>query len=93
LLKLPLKRRDASLTVWTVLGEARQHTDPPYPLALLRACDERPSRRTAEQRDEIAAPHSITSSARASTVAGTSMPSAFGDERAPPHWAYPEAKD
>jgi hypothetical protein len=39
---------------------------------------ERPCRcRPAEQRDEVAAFHSITSSARASSVAGTSRPSAF----------------
>src|SRR4051812_28976637 len=38
---------------------------------LLRPRRERPSRRAAEQRDEIAAPHSITSSARASSVGGT----------------------
>src|SRR5262249_14112163 len=49
-----------------------------HALALLRARRERPSRRAAEQRDELAAPHhSITSSARASSVAGTSRPSAF----------------
>src|SRR5262245_35298364 len=36
------------------------------------------NRRAAEERDEIASPHhSITSSARASSVAGTSRPSAF----------------
>jgi hypothetical protein len=35
------------------------------------------SRRAAEHRDELAALHSITSSARASSVAGTSRPSAF----------------
>src|SRR6266498_789881 len=34
-------------------------------------------RRAAEQRDELAPSHSITSSARASSVAGTSRPSAF----------------
>src|SRR5262249_52931523 len=34
-------------------------------------------RRAAEQRDELAAFHSVTSSARASTVAGTSRPSAL----------------
>ena len=39
---------------------------------------ERPRRRgAAEQRDEVAAPHSITSSARASSIGGTSRPSAF----------------
>jgi hypothetical protein len=36
------------------------------------------SRRAAEQRDERAAPHSITSSAVASSVGGTSRPSIRG---------------
>src|SRR6516165_8898880 len=46
---------------------------------LLRARRERPSnRRTAKQRDELAPfDHSITSSARASSVGGTSRPSAL----------------
>jgi hypothetical protein len=45
---------------------------------LLRARRERPRRRRgAEQRDEITADHSITSSARASSVSGTSRPSAL----------------
>src|SRR5262245_1311110 len=45
---------------------------------LLRACRERPrDRRAAEKRDELAAFHSITSSARAMRVGGTSRPSAF----------------
>src|SRR5262249_9435205 len=44
---------------------------------LLRARRERPRCRAAEQRDELAAVHSITSSARASSVAGTSRPSAL----------------
>src|SRR5262249_24866673 len=43
---------------------------------LLRARSERPSR-AAEQRDERAPPHSITSSARASSVGGTSGLSAL----------------
>jgi hypothetical protein len=38
---------------------------------------ERPRRRAAEQRDERASPHSITSSARASSVGGISRPSAL----------------
>ena len=38
---------------------------------LLRARRERPRRRAAEQRDELATFHSITSSARASSVGGT----------------------
>jgi len=45
---------------------------------LLRARRDRPSRsRAAEQRDEVASFHSITSSARASSVGGTSRPSAL----------------
>src|SRR5262249_41532583 len=54
-----------------VLGKTAQHADAPHALALLRARRERPCRRAAEQRDELAAPHSITSSARASSVGGT----------------------
>src|SRR5262249_46167883 len=49
---------------------------------LLRACRERPHGcRAAEQRDELAPPHSITSSARASSVGGTSRPSALAGLR------------
>jgi hypothetical protein len=52
-------------------GEAEQ-------AVLLRACSQRPRCRVPEQRDELPAPdHSITSSARASSIGGTSRPSAF----------------
>src|SRR6516165_3221843 len=45
---------------------------------LLRARRERPrGRRAAEQTDEGAPPHSITSSASATSIGGTSIPSAF----------------
>src|SRR5262245_40683511 len=45
---------------------------------LLRAHSERPADRSAaDERDELAALHSITSSARASRDAGTSRPSAL----------------
>src|SRR5262249_7496110 len=44
---------------------------------LLRPCRERPRRRAAQQRDELATFHSITSPARASSVGGTSRPSAL----------------
>src|SRR5262249_60951079 len=58
--------------------EVHEHTGPPHALALLRARRERPCcRSAAEQCDELAALHSITSSARASNVAGTARPSAF----------------
>jgi hypothetical protein len=38
------------------LGERREHADASRPIALLRARRERPRRRAAEQRDELAAP-------------------------------------
>src|SRR5262249_44805395 len=45
---------------------------------LLRPCRQRPHyRRAAEKRDEMPPPHSITSSARASSVGGISRPSAL----------------
>src|SRR5262249_45568485 len=44
---------------------------------LLRAYADRPCDRAAEKRDELAPPHSITSSARASSVGGISSPSAL----------------
>ncbi len=53
------------------LGKAHQHADPPHPLALLRARRERPCRRAAKQRDELAAAtHSMTSSARSRKDSG-----------------------
>src|SRR5262249_45180134 len=55
-----------------------QGTEPIGAARLLRARRERPRRcRPAEERDELAPPHSITSSARARRVGGTSTPSAF----------------
>src|SRR5262249_3452786 len=42
---------------------------------LLRPRRERPRRRAAEQRDELASFHSMTSSARASTLSGNARPS------------------
>ena len=54
-----------------------KHANASHPLALLRARRERPRRRAAEKRDELAPLHSITSSARASSIGGTSRPSAL----------------
>src|SRR5262249_32782240 len=69
----------ALLDVWIVWAPApREHADAPHPLALLGLRRERPSRRrAAEKRDELAPLHSITSSARASSVGGTSRPRAL----------------
>ena len=44
---------------------------------LLRARRERPRRRAAEQRDEIASPHSITSSASVRSLSGIWRPTAL----------------
>src|SRR5262245_9405076 len=58
----------------------REQAEPPFTRSrLLRTHRERPCCRAAEQRDELTAfhLHSITSSARTSSVGGTSRPSAF----------------
>jgi hypothetical protein len=53
-------------------------TDAPHAIGLLRARRERPRRGcAADEQYELAAPHSITSSARAMSVGGMSMPSAL----------------
>src|SRR5262249_28205448 len=61
------------------LGTASVPKHPDYRNSsrLLRARRERPSRRAADERDERAALHSITSSARASKVDGISSPIAL----------------
>src|SRR5262249_20567403 len=58
--------------------EIHEHANSSHPAGgLLRPRRERPRRRrAAEQRDELAPFHSITSSARASSVGGTVRPSA-----------------
>src|SRR6516162_9349343 len=59
----------------TCSGRLLRTSTPPHPLALLRARRERPRHGGAEEHDERAPLHSITSSARASSVGGTSRPS------------------
>ena len=54
----------------------KEYADAPHPLGLLRACCQRPcGRRATQERDELAPPHSITSSARSSSDVGSSIPS------------------
>src|SRR5262249_26794776 len=77
LLQRLLKRRTTRSRFWIVLGDIREHADAPNPVGLLRARRERPGHRAAEQRDERAALHSITSSARASRPGDTVNPSAL----------------
>src|SRR5262249_60907747 len=74
LLQLLQERTNASLIFRIIRGCSLDDADPPHALGLLRPRRERPGRRTTEQPDELAPRHSITSSARASSVAGTSRP-------------------
>src|SRR5262249_29116708 len=60
-----------------VITGPHQHSDVSYSLGLLRPRGERPRRRAAEQRDELAAPHSITSSASNCIELGTDRPRVF----------------
>src|SRR5215831_8554045 len=67
------EHRDAILTFSIGLPVGSdQHADAPHPLGLLRARRERPRGGAAEQRDELAALHSITSSATSSRSRGIS---------------------
>src|SRR5262249_14396833 len=66
--------REISLIFPIILRKCHQDSDPPHSLALLRAHRERPRRRAAEERDERAPLHSITSSARASRLGGVFRP-------------------
>src|SRR5262245_35859812 len=73
------ERCNAGLAFRIVCGYGHKNADPPHAITLLRARRQRPRRsRPTEQRDELAPPdHSITSSARASSVGGTSRPRAL----------------
>src|SRR5262245_19145402 len=68
-----LKERDR----WWARETRPEKADPVCLVGLLPPHPQRPSRRAAEQRDELAPFHSITSSARASSVGGMSIPSAL----------------
>src|SRR5262249_8501417 len=67
------KRRGTSLPFRIALDGRYQHADTPHRVC---ACGKWPRRRPAEKFDEFAPPHSITSSAVASTFAGIARPSA-----------------
>ena len=60
--------------IWGAHGEPPLPVHPVTLMPIRRRRMER-RRRAAEQRDELAAPHSITSSARASNAGGTVRPS------------------
>ena len=65
--------------LWCIGRRLMQAADPIHAARFLRVAGQRPRhRRATEQRDELPPPHhSITSSARASNVGGTSRPSAL----------------
>src|SRR6516164_287186 len=72
------KRNNAGQYFRIVLDVWMEEHDATHAHRLLRARRERPRCcRAAEQRDEIAAPHSITSSARPDNGSGTVRPSAL----------------
>src|SRR5690348_3291800 len=66
------ERRYSGLEYRIVRGCGQQHADATH--ALLRARRDRPRRCAAESTEEIATPHSITSSARPNSGSGTVMP-------------------
>ena len=76
LLQSLYERRVARLPFRIVRGQVHEHADATNPIGLLRPRRERPCdcRRAAEQRDQLAAFHSITSSARAMKVGGMLRP-------------------
>src|SRR5262249_21767714 len=77
------ERGEPGLPLGIVRGDIREHADAPRAFDLLRARRQRPGgrRAAAEERDELATPHlrghSMTSSARASSLSGIWRPSAF----------------
>src|SRR5262245_32018080 len=68
---------ECAQTLRDIVGRSQIEKSDHRQRRLLRARRQRPRRRAAEDRDKLAAFHSITSSARASTAAGISRPSAF----------------
>src|SRR5262249_52021333 len=73
-----LLERCQSILTFRVLGSpVHEDADPPHAIWLLRTGRERTSRRAAEQRDELAAFHSITSSARRMNDSGIASPMVF----------------
>src|SRR5207248_1502705 len=82
LLKPIAERGEQDPILRIILGRRHQHPDPSHAARLLPTRDEGPSgNSTAEKRDEFAAFHSMTSSARASNIGGTARPIALAVAR------------
>src|SRR6516165_2132652 len=76
--KMPCESREQCLTFWIGGGITHEHPDPPNLIGLLRVRRERPCYCcTADERNELPPPHSITSSARPSSESGTLSPRAL----------------
>src|SRR5262249_55725860 len=60
------KGRHNPLAQWIVLGESYQYADTAHPIRLLGVPGDWPCCGSAENREELAPPHTMTSSARAS---------------------------
>src|SRR5262249_21523269 len=75
----PLRERQGTILAFRIaLSLGHKHADPPHAFGLLRARRERPRHgRAAEERNKLAALHSITSSAATSSLSGTWRPSAL----------------
>src|SRR5262245_17339010 len=53
----PLRKRRVACPGIRIISHARQHADEPHPVWLLRPRGERPDRRAANKRNELAPPH------------------------------------
>src|SRR5262249_45378660 len=73
----PLMKRRNETSIGRCISEETNYRQ----YRLLCAQTERPHRDAANKRDELAPPHSITSSARDSSDCGTERPSALADLR------------
>src|SRR5215472_18760203 len=72
--------RNAAMKVLSfpvALGKPHQHADAAHPISLLRSRCDWPRNNSAEKCDELAPPHSITSSAVAIIDDGTVRPRSF----------------
>ena len=81
-LREPLQECRVPRPSFAIVSRAHEHADAPHAVGLLRARPQRPRGcRAAEKGDELAAldlrDHSITSSARASSLSGIVSPSAL----------------
>ena len=84
LAQLLAERSDARPDFRIAFGEGHQHTDASHALSLLRARRERPSRRAAEQRDELTA-FQLISLLNASPMLRSFCDDVSGGRRSPAH--------